>query len=97
MTVEFLEPALIELDDAIDYYNMQSKGLGDDFFNETLSVIRLISDFPTAWAKHTTHTRKAILKRFPYNLIYTIRNNKIFIIAVAHQHRNPEYWVNKIL
>ncbi len=31
MKVEFLEPALIELDDAIDYYNMQSKGLGDDF------------------------------------------------------------------
>ena len=97
MNVEFLEPASLELDDAIDYYNMQSKGLGDEFLIETLSIIKLISAFPSAWTKHSTNTRKAILKRFPYNLIYTIHNNTIFIIAVAHQHRIPEYCVSRIL
>ena len=34
MFVEFLEPASIELDDAVEYYNMQSVGLGENFLTE---------------------------------------------------------------
>jgi len=97
MNIEFLEPALIEWDDAIEYYSTQSRGLGDDFFTETLSVIRLIIEFPAVWTKFTTNTRKATYKRFPYNIIYTVRNNSIYIIALAHHHRNPEYWINRIM
>ena len=97
MDVEFIEPALIELDDAIEYYNLQSYGLGHKFFDEVLEAIRLISIFPEVWSKNTKHTRKAVSKKFPYNLIYTIHNEKIYIIAVAHQHREPEYWIDRIL
>jgi len=96
MEVEFLEPALIELDDAIAYYNLQSHRLGDKFFEEVLRMIKLISAFPEVWAKNTEHTRKAVLKKFPYSLIYSIHNNKIYIIAVAHHHREPEYWIERI-
>lgn len=97
MYVEFIEPALVELDDAIEYYNLQSFGLGDKFFDEVLKTIGLISTFPEVWAKNTDHTRKAILKNFPYNLIYTEFKNNIYIIAIAHQHREPEYWIDRIL
>jgi hypothetical protein len=48
MDVEFIEPASIELDDAIEYYNLQSPGLGDKFFDEVLKTIDLISLFPEA-------------------------------------------------
>lgn len=34
MNVEFIEPASIELDDAIDYYNLQPHGFGEKFFDE---------------------------------------------------------------
>lgn len=97
MEADFIEPALIELEDAIEYYNLQSDGLGDKFLDEVLNIIGLISIFPKVWAKNTEHTRKAVLKKFPYNLIYTIFNEKIFIIAVAHQHREPEYWIDRII
>ncbi len=96
MDVEFIEPASIELDDAIEYYNLKSYGLGDKFFDEVLKTIKLISLFPEAWTQNTKHTRKAVLKKFPYNLIYTIHNDNIYIIAVAHQHREPEYWIDRI-
>ncbi len=97
MEVEFIEPAVIELDDAIAYYNVQIAGLGKKFFEEVLSSIRLISKFPSAWPKYSNHTYKIPLRNFPYNLIFSIKKNKIFIIAVAHHHREPEYWINRIL
>lgn len=69
MDVEFIEPASIELDDAIEYYNQQSHGLGDNFFDEVLETINLISLFPEVWTEVTKHTRKAVLRKFPYYLI----------------------------
>ena len=65
MDIEFIEPATIELDDAIDYYNLQLQGLGKKFFEEVLQTINLISVFPEVWAKNSEYTRKAILKKFP--------------------------------
>jgi hypothetical protein len=95
MKVEFIEPALIELDDAIEYYNFQSCGLGNKFFDEVLLNINWIQKFPDAWPKYSEHTYKINLKKFPYSLIFSKKRNSIYIIAVAHHHRKPEYWVNR--
>ena len=96
MHVEFIEPASIELDDAIEYYNLQSTGLGEKFLVEVLETIELISDFPQLWAQNTENTRKAVLRKYPFNLIYSLFEGKIYIIAVAHQNREPEYWIDRI-
>jgi len=63
MDVEFTEPASLELDDAIEYYNLQSLGLGDKFFDEILQTIHLVSLFPEAWTRETKDTRKAVLRK----------------------------------
>lgn len=97
MDVEFIEPAAIELDDAIAYYNLQSHGLGDEFFDEVLKTLDLISLFPEAWTQVSNHARKALLRKFPYNLSYSIHKKKIYILAVAHQHREPEYWIDRAI
>jgi hypothetical protein len=96
MHVEFIEPASIELDDAIEYYNLQSTGLGEKFLVEVLETIELISDFPQLWSQNTKNTRKAVLRKYPFNLIYSLFEDKIYIIAVAHQNREPEYWIDRI-
>jgi len=96
MLVEFVEPALIELDDAMEYYEVQSAGLSIKFFGEVLETIDLIVQFPHAWPQNSEHTRRAILRDFPYNLIYSILIDKIYIIAVAHQNRMPEYWIDRL-
>ena len=96
MHVEFIEPASIELDDAIEYYNLQSTGLGEKFLDEVLETIELILHFPQLWSRNTENTRKAVLRKFPFNLIYSLFEDKIYIIAVAHQNREPEYWINRV-
>ena len=37
----------------------------------------------------------AILRRFPYKLIYSAADDGVYIIAVAHGHREPDYWVDR--
>jgi len=96
MRVEFIEPASIELDDAIAYYSLQAEGLGKKFLDEILETIELISRFPQLWSQNTANTRKAVLRKFPFNLIYSILEDKIYLIAVAHQNREPEYWIDRI-
>ena len=97
MVVEFTEPASIEIDDAISFYNYQERGFGKIFFEEVLQIIELISEFPELWPQNTANTRKATLKKFPYNLIYSAEKDMIYIIAVAHHHREPEYWIDRVL
>ncbi|HCY77252.1 MAG TPA: plasmid stabilization protein [Ignavibacteriales bacterium] len=97
MKVYFAEPASIEFDDAFEYYELQLPGLGKKFFSEVFETIELISQFPQLWSQNSEHTRKAVLRKFPYNLIYSILNDKLYIIAVAHQNRAPEYWINRML
>ncbi len=85
MNVKFIEPALLELDDAIKYYNEELDGLGTRFYKEVLSTIELIKLFSDSWNKCSPNTRKAIVKTFPYNLIYavdskTIRKKKVMTV-----------------
>ena len=95
MRIEFTEPATIELDDAIEYYELQLTGLGKKFFSDVIETLELISKFPQLFTQNSDNTRKAVLRKFPYNLIYSLLNNNIYIIAVAHQNRAPEYWIDR--
>jgi hypothetical protein len=75
---------------------MQLSGFGKKFFSDVLETLQLISKFPHSFTIISEHTNRAVLKKFPYNLIYSILDNKIYIIAVAHQNRAPEYWINRM-
>ena len=49
MKIEFLAEAKAELDDAVEYYELQAKGLGAAFKSFVKSTIKRVSTFPTAW------------------------------------------------
>ncbi len=40
--------------------------------------------------------RRLVLRRFPYKLLYTVQADHVFVVAVAHQHRNPGYWTDRL-
>lgn len=58
--------------------------------------MELISKYPHMWAKNSENTRKAVLRKYPFNLIYSLLNENIYILAIAHQNREPEYWIDRI-
>ena len=96
MTVRFLEIAEIELDQAIHWYGAQAPGLGNAFLIEVLSAADRIARFPEAWHPLDEGVRRCRLSRFPYGLTYTIDNGDILVLAVAHSHRRPEYWRDRL-
>jgi len=57
MTVEFLEPAYLEYQEAIEFYNIQSEGLGNNFIAEIDRTISIIKNYPEIFTKYTEHTR----------------------------------------
>ncbi len=96
MRIRFLDIAQIELDQAIEYYNYESPGLGDEFLIEVLKVIDRIGEFPEAWHRLSKRTRRCQTRRFPYGIIYQIREDGILVVAVANLHRHPDYWKGRL-
>ncbi|MCK5153755.1 MAG: type II toxin-antitoxin system RelE/ParE family toxin [Spirochaetales bacterium] len=78
------------------YYEFQQAGLGIRFKLSIKESITRIIQFPLSWPVEKDEIRKCILSRFPYKILYSIEKNHIFIIAVAHTHREPNYWVDQL-
>ena len=96
MKINFLDIAQIELDDSIEYYNNEVPGLGDAFLAEVLSALDRIGEFPEAWHPCSKRTRRCQTRRFPYGIIYQIREQGIVVVAIANLHRKPDYWKDRI-
>ena len=96
MKINFLEIAQIELDDAIEYYNYELPGLGDAFLTEVLNALERIGEFPETWHPCSKRTRRCQTRRFPYGIIYQVREQEILVVAIAHLHRKPDYWKYRI-
>jgi plasmid stabilization system protein ParE len=96
MKAAFLEAAQKELEEAVAYYDARRQGLGDEFATEVERAVSRLVARPTAWAPLSPRTRGCRTRRFPYRLVYQIREREILIVAVMHQRRKPGYWEDRI-
>lgn len=81
---------------AIDYYEKREPGLGFDFIVEVQSTIGNIISLPTAWPILEDDMRRCQVRRFPYGVLYSQHKDMIFILAVMHLRRNPDYWKTRV-
>ena len=95
MEVIFNELALKEFNDAIAYYELEVSGLGETFKEEIKKSIKRIIVYPKAWSIEKGEVRKHLLHKFPYKILYSIESNHIYLVAVAHLHRRPNYWIER--
>jgi plasmid stabilization system protein ParE len=95
MRVLFSPHARAELKDAAAHYEMELEGLGRVFKREVRQAASRISAFPYGWTRERGDVRRYVLHRFPYKILYAIEQDYIYILAVAHQHRRPDYWIDE--
>lgn len=96
MRLYFSKIARDELREAKAYYNHLHKGLGDQLQIEAHAASQSIADNPFAWQVEHGDIRRFVLNRFPYKLLYAIEGEVVVVIAVMHQHRHPDYWIERI-
>ena len=96
MRVDFLQTADDEFAEGIAYYNLQSEGLGLEFAAEVKRALGRILQYPNAWTPVSKRTRRCRLSRFPYALIYHVRDRRILIVAVQNLHKHPDSWKSRV-
>ncbi|GAA5495192.1 hypothetical protein Rhal01_01367 [Rubritalea halochordaticola] len=96
MRVEFISEAREDLLDAIGYYESMDQGLGLRLRDEVASLLETVSSAPLLWRERKGGYRRVNCPIFPYYIAYVIRDEVIVIIALASNHRKPNYWHKRI-
>ena len=96
LPLEFHPDARIEALEAHDWYAERSKSAAEAFQDELQDARRAIQYAPDRWASFLCGTRRYIMKRCPYVVVYRARAEHIEIVAVAHGHRRPGYWKRRL-
>lgn len=94
--IEFHEAASLELEAAFDWYLERSEPAAVRFAAEIDEALASIVQAPQRWPQNNFSTRKFVLRRFPFVLFYRELALSIQIIAIAHGHRRPGYWKNRL-
>ncbi len=91
-TLEFHPLAVEEARAAREWYAERSPTIAHDFVAELDRAMEQIVEAPDRWPTYSHGTRRYLLHRFPYMVVYRERKSVIQVIAVAHGRRKPGYW-----
>ena len=95
MKILFDELASLEYQDAIEFYELEVQGLGLRFKEEVKRALRNLIKFPDMGSIEKADIRRCILHKFPYKILYSNEGELLYIITIAHMHREPNYWINR--
>ncbi len=96
MRINIHELAAKEFDEAIEWYELQSKGLGKRFKKSVMNQLEKIKKNPDWFLMESDIIHKAYVPKFPYKILYTSDKDVLVIWAIAHIHRKPWYWQSRM-
>ena len=88
----FHPEAQVEYSAAIAWYELRSPRTASRFEAEVERMLTLIAASPDLFPKYDDDHRFAILRRFPYSIVYKIQERQTYVVAVPHSSRSPGYW-----
>jgi plasmid stabilization system protein ParE len=88
--------ALLEFEAADDWYLARSFDASVTFLSDTFAALERISEAPRRWPKYLHRTRRFVLHRFPFSVIYLDDPDQVVIISIAHNKRKPGYWKDRV-
>ena len=92
MTLRFRPEAEDEYLQAVSWYEDQREGLGREFIQAVESTLDFIEENPEMYPVIRGELRRALLRRFPFALLYRVREQDIIVAGVVHLRRNPTNW-----
>jgi plasmid stabilization system protein ParE len=96
-TLEFHPDVDAEAEATVDWFAERSVAAAEGFLDELDRAIEQVREAPHRWAQYLHGTRRYLMKRFPFIVVYRERSETIIgIVAVAHGHRRPGYWRQRV-
>jgi plasmid stabilization system protein ParE len=90
--VELHPQAIEDIRFARDWYSARNTEAADAFFRELEAAVAAIAEGPERWPPYIHHTRRYLLRRFPFSVVYRETASSIQIVAIAHSKRRPGFW-----
>lgn len=88
----FLPEAATEFEQSAAFYEAAQSGLGRVFADEVERVVDRITRFPDSGSPMGNIVRAALVRNFPFWVVYRASDSEALIVAIAHQRRRPGYW-----
>ena len=88
----YLAEARREVVEAFEWYLERSPQAAAAFLHELDHALTIIGEAPDIWPQYERETRRYVLRKFPFSVIYRVVDTTVQVVAVAHQSRKPGYW-----
>lgn len=66
-----------------------------DFRNEVHRTLSLLSEHPAMGTPAGSGTRRMVVHRYPYSIVYRVHTGRLHVLALAHHSRRPGYWAGR--
>ena len=96
MKSRFHELAASELAEAVAHYDSTTEGLGTRLLAEMRAAVMHIESFPDSSPVIAHAVRRKVLAKFPYDVFYTLEENGVIILSIAHERRRPGFWQSRM-
>jgi plasmid stabilization system protein ParE len=84
--------ALTEIHEALTWYSLRGLDLDAAFLDELVRVLEVIRTSPEQYPQAGGDLRKAVMRRFPYLVLYRVRDDEVVVTSCIHGRRNPKRW-----
>lgn len=90
------EEAEQDLEDAREWYEKRSPGLGAEFIEAVRLQMQKIVDFPESFGVCHPTVRRVTMSKFPNVVYYRVLDNLIEVLAVVHARRSARIWQQRV-
>lgn len=90
--VLFTAAARADLDAALSWYEAHAPEIMPQFREALRAAVVRIAENPKQFLASSHQTRRALLRRFPYLVIFRETVHAVYVVAVFHTSRDPRTW-----
>lgn len=87
--------ALDEISEATAWYEGRAAGLSAEFLRALDATLASVQRSPGQYPVVRADLRRALLRRFPYSIVFTASEDEVVVVACAHWRRDPRRWYKR--
>jgi plasmid stabilization system protein ParE len=88
--------ALAEADAGVLWYLDRSPRVAQRFIAAVDRALERICEAPERWPSYVAGTRRYVMLKFPYFIVYKVTSETVYVYAIAHAKRKPGYWKTRL-